>query len=396
MTRLMSRIGLISLLGLSMTIPTLGSLRQESMYKDQVAVLLYHHISDTVQGSGTVSTALFRKQLTYLTERNYHFITMDEFKNYLNGAPVPDNAALVTFDDGYESFYTDAVPILKEYNIPGTVFVITGTISEPRKGTTPFMDLGELRALAADQPLITVGSHTDSLHEKQEGRAFLTQRLSKSGRQESDEEYLSRIKSDTIMARSKLKEAGAGDVDIMAYPFGFYNRQAVASLQEQGIKYAFTVMPRVVTRSSDKMRLPRINAGGPYVTPEALHNMIKRRVKREHKGSQAVRLRETVEQLGGELYVDQSDNKMVIFYNGEKYKINAQSTAFTKLSDNTIYTLQKPLFNKNNYAYIQLTDLQSILQTTILYDEATGTFTCPAPAESDPAIAKSTASLSRQ
>ncbi len=43
----------------------------------------------------------------------------------MEGATVPSNAVLVTFDDGYQSFYTAAYPILKSLRIPAVNFVIT-------------------------------------------------------------------------------------------------------------------------------------------------------------------------------------------------------------------------------------------------------------------------------
>ena len=44
------------------------------------------------------------------------------------GQPIPRNAFVLTFDDGYECVYTNAWPILKELQIPATIFVITGLL----------------------------------------------------------------------------------------------------------------------------------------------------------------------------------------------------------------------------------------------------------------------------
>lgn len=45
-------------------------------YSDQVTVLMYHHVHDTDQSSNTVSSKLFRDQLSFLQSKGYHFISL--------------------------------------------------------------------------------------------------------------------------------------------------------------------------------------------------------------------------------------------------------------------------------------------------------------------------------
>jgi poly-beta-1,6-N-acetyl-D-glucosamine N-deacetylase len=383
MTKLWIRIGILTFFGMTLAVSSLSAFRPEEMYKDQVAVLMYHHVSDTTEGPGTISTSLLRDQLSFLQSQSYQFITLNDFKDYMEGAPVPPNAVLVTFDDGYESFYTDAYPILKDLQVPAVSFVITGTIADPKNGTTPFMSKEELTALAGEKGLIDLECHSDSLHEKQNGKAFMTHKLIRNGRQESGTEYVSRITEDAKACSSKIAEISPDNGRVLAYPFGIYNREAVAALKEGGIQYAFTVMPKIVTRNSDPMRLPRINAGSPYVQPETLHNMIMRRITNVGRAHESVPLRETVEQIGGELYRDKADGNAGILFNGEQYKLSSDRGSVTKVSDQSVYPLTKPLFIKRNRSYIDLQDLQRILGVSIRFDESTKTFTTASPAESD-------------
>lgn len=384
MKKLFLRISLLCGLGLTMAVSSLSAFEPDILYKDQVAVLMYHHVSDTVKGPGTISTELFRNQLSFLESRHYNFISLDEFKAYMEGAAVPDNAVLVTFDDGYESFYTNAYPVLQQLDIPGVSFVITGTTDDPQKGTTPFMNREELTKLGKRKGFIELQSHTDSQHEKQNGKAYLTHRLQLNGRTETDTEYKSRVTGDTVVCRTKLDSYAPGSGDTMAYPFGIYNPEAITAVQDGGIRYAFTVMPKIVTRESDPMRLPRLNAGSPYVQPETLHNMIMRRVTAvKEKGGEEAPLRETLEQLGGELYKDKADNQLGMNYNGTLFKFSPDKASVTRLADNAVFTLDRPLYVEGRRSYILLKDLERILGITIRLDSDTGTYTTDPPTESD-------------
>lgn len=98
---------LLAIIGISLIFSPLLAKRSEGIYyQDQVAVLMYHHIHDKDQSSSTITTKLFQDQMQMLTDKGYHFISLPEFRNFMQGSTVPDNAVLITFDDGYQSFYT--------------------------------------------------------------------------------------------------------------------------------------------------------------------------------------------------------------------------------------------------------------------------------------------------
>ncbi|MFD2881486.1 hypothetical protein ACFTAO_45400 [Paenibacillus rhizoplanae] len=77
-------------------------------YKDHVAVLMYHHLTETplMLYPGVLPAVQFDEQMQLLKQEGFHVITMKQYREFmLDRAPVPDNAVLLTFDDGYESFY---------------------------------------------------------------------------------------------------------------------------------------------------------------------------------------------------------------------------------------------------------------------------------------------------
>ena len=96
----------------------------------------------------------FRKQMQYLHDEGYHTITMDELYEYVtNGTALPDKPVLITFDDGYIDNYQHAFPILKEYNMKATLFMITSAFGESR-----FVNVEQLKEMQANG--IDIQSHT--------------------------------------------------------------------------------------------------------------------------------------------------------------------------------------------------------------------------------------------
>ncbi|WP_438431920.1 polysaccharide deacetylase family protein [Gorillibacterium sp. sgz500922] len=259
-----------------------GLIRANDAYRDQVAVLMYHHIADDNTSSSTITTALFREQLAYLQERGYRFISLAEFKAFLSGASVPGKAVFVTFDDGYDSYYRLGVPIMKELGVPSINFIITSHLRQKQTSGIPTLTKAAIQKMLAETPLALVGSHSDNLHNEAnngKGKPLLVARLAKDGRTETDAEYEARIRNDLNASHSLLSELSPNSADAIAYPYGVYDREALRLVRESGFRYGFTIAPGMTTRSSDPLKLPRINAGNPEVSPAELDKMIQSRVR---------------------------------------------------------------------------------------------------------------------
>ncbi|WP_311295084.1 polysaccharide deacetylase family protein [Paenibacillus sp. MER TA 81-3] len=215
--------------------------------------LPYLCIHETDRSSGTIKTSLFRALLSYLTQRGYHFISLEEFRQYINGGKVPPNAVLVTFDDGYESFYWNAFPILQELHVPAVNFYVTRRMFYSGGLHVPLMKRDQIKNMLNTVPRIDIQCHTHNMHKKVNGRAVLAYRL--------------------------LKSLQMRPVDSFAYPYGKYSKDAKSAIYEAGIRYAFTIRPGIMTRHANRMTIPRINAGNPSITPQKLHEYIVRFAK---------------------------------------------------------------------------------------------------------------------
>lgn len=280
------RQGLIPLLAVAVTLllaPGLFHASEMVWYTDQVAVIAYHQIDNQTTGDVTITAERFKEQLTDLLQRGYHFISLQQFRDYMAGAAVPANAVLITFDDGYESFYTQAYPILKELNIAAVNFVITKDLEHPEATRIPSLSRDEVRQMKKERRGMEAQCHSDSLHDSDpDGSPLLTTHVKREGRIESNADFDRRIAEDTKRCISRLRELNT-PVDAYAYPFGSYDAHTIQLLSDAGIRYAFTTTPGIVDRETDPMQIPRINGGSPFVKANSLNNLIIRKLYQQRK-----------------------------------------------------------------------------------------------------------------
>ena len=80
-----------------------------------------------------LKTNVFRLMLEYIKKNYYAMKLSDLVSSRAKYGHYPRNAVVITFDDGFKSFYYLAWPMLRDFNIPGTVFVVPGLIEkDPR------------------------------------------------------------------------------------------------------------------------------------------------------------------------------------------------------------------------------------------------------------------------
>lgn len=94
-----------------------------------VTVLMYHRIVGPNSLFDGCHVDLFRNQMQWLS-RNCHLIGPDEFVHCMNAPRRSRPYVLVTFDDGYRSYFDTAYPVTKELGIPTTVFLATSFIDD--------------------------------------------------------------------------------------------------------------------------------------------------------------------------------------------------------------------------------------------------------------------------
>lgn len=251
--------------------------KAQPYYSEAVAVLMYHHIHDQDHSTSTIHSQLFYNQLHYLKAQGFHFISMQQFRQFLQGKPLPPNAVLVTFDDGYESFYSHAYPILKQLSIPSVNFCITKHLAGTYKTYVAPMKPYHLRQLSTHQSTgsaIEFQCHTNNMHHYLGKNPMLVY----SGKTNQQQ-----LVHDITVSMQALQPFNNQPVDSLSYPYGRYNRGTLNAVRKAGIHYAFTIQEGLATRSSSHLTLPRINAGNPNMTPIALVRKLKRLAAAQHK-----------------------------------------------------------------------------------------------------------------
>jgi len=184
--------------------------------------------------------------MKFLAERNMA-VSMTDLHHYLKGkSALRNGSVLVTIDDGFRSTYSEALPILEEFEIPAVTFITPGLLGTCDLSTDPepYLTWDEISKLADSG--ITIGSH-----------AWSHRSL---GNLPSEE-----VRAEAILSREALEDHLHRPIDTFAYPFGTkadFNRTTADILNDNGYNYAFTSQHGVIRADQDPYELPRIKVEG--------------------------------------------------------------------------------------------------------------------------------------
>ncbi|TDM12158.1 intercellular adhesin biosynthesis polysaccharide N-deacetylase [Macrococcus lamae] len=186
------------------------------------------------------------QQLKWLKEQDANFVTLDEFTKYKKAGKFPAKCVWINFDDMDSSIYKYGQPVLKEYNVPATGFVITGEVGNDNFHNLQMSDTEELKKMK-DSGLWTFATHTNKLHTlTKEGSIFVKP------------ENRSKVQVDIQKSIDYLHREFNEDVTAIAYPYGQINDETIDELKQTPIKYGFTLQEQSVTKKTDNMKIPRI------------------------------------------------------------------------------------------------------------------------------------------
>ena len=207
-------------------------------------ILMYHNV-DEKAGFNTVSAENFERQLRYV-QQNWQLTDMD---TYVRECRTNPHVATVTFDDAYSCIVTHVLPVIRELNVPITIFVPVSHVGNYNRWDENLSDYKRINILSWDEieklsqnPLVTFGSHGMShtsfgkLSEKQ-------------------------IESELKMSKEILETHLQRKVDFFAYPYGQckdFGCTTPELLHEVGYKAAMTTLWRRHNRNENSYLLRRI------------------------------------------------------------------------------------------------------------------------------------------
>jgi peptidoglycan/xylan/chitin deacetylase (PgdA/CDA1 family) len=205
------------------------------------APILVYHVINTRPAQSTAPAALyvpadeFSSQMQALKADGWHAVTLDQLQAYwTRGVPLgPGTPFVITFDNGYASHYTNALPVLKRLGWVAVENLQLSGLAPPDGGLSD----AQIRGLiAAGWELDTQGiSHTE-----------LTA---------LDPAEMS---SEVATARQTLHSRYGVPVNWFSYPSGDYNATVIAAVSAAGYLGATTVNPGWASPQQDRFRLPRV------------------------------------------------------------------------------------------------------------------------------------------
>lgn len=217
----------------------------------RVPILMYHSVSENLFGRShpyyqiNTSPEVFSQQMRCLHQAHYHTLDLCQLMNGLESGADLSKAVVLTFDDGYQDFLTDAMPALRQCGFTATIFLATDRIQNTsvRMEGVDYLTWREVRELQ-DQG-ISFGSHTVT---------------------HPDLRSLGPEQIEYELARSKeiIEDKLGIPVNSFAYPFSFpeedtnFTRFLLDELQNQGFQNAVTTILGRAGRNSNPFFLPRL------------------------------------------------------------------------------------------------------------------------------------------
>lgn len=225
-----------------------GQAAAEESYTAQVPILMYHHLAEQGQGDDIISVSRFEEQIRALSDAGYTAVSFEDLKAWVEqGTELPEKPVVITFDDGYESNYSLAYPILKKYGMKATIFVIgvsvgKDTYKDTGEAMIPHFSL-EQAAEMEQSGLVDVESHGYDIHQVtgRDPEPIRKGVLPLAG--ESDWDYAEFLKEDC----RKMAELLGKTPGVLAYPYGDCSELSEEVLGEMGVWATVTITEKTNT-----------------------------------------------------------------------------------------------------------------------------------------------------
>lgn len=203
----------------------------------QIPILMYHQFTTNPEGeSGWLRGNYayigdFRAQMQHIATTGFYLPTWDELSAFIDGRLyLPAHSVIITDDDADQTWFDLAVPVIDEYKLLSTSFMITAYRQDP-----------------APSIYVQRRSHTNDMHQAgANGKGRMVNWT-----------------AEEIAADMNASGDILGVREVMAYPFGHYNDTAKQGVAMAGFEMARTIEPGYVTIGTDKYALPvvRIDYG---------------------------------------------------------------------------------------------------------------------------------------
>ncbi len=290
--------------------------------RSPLRILCYHGIWLGPRHFGNylfMSADRFTQHIRFIHSNNYRILELNDALDRLDAGTLPDNAVVITIDDGWYSTYKYMVPILESYKIPATVYAYT----RPIESESPVFPILIRYLLENSNPMVLRFDQIFENHHEQydisnpilcekaiaslarnfllldEGNKWRKPLLRLAGILEADIDHLLNERVFDLMNEDELLDCVSRGIDIelhthnhvfdirdpgslnseivenqrflndisensyehFCYPSGYYHEDCFSELEQLGIKSATTTTPGFVYSSTNRLTLPRILDG---------------------------------------------------------------------------------------------------------------------------------------
>ncbi|WP_221798260.1 polysaccharide deacetylase family protein [Oceanobacter mangrovi] len=221
-----------------------------------LVILQYHHVSTDTPPETSIAPADFERHLQLLQQQHMTVVSLPQaIKALQQGQPLPPRAVAITFDDAYESIYSQAFPLLKQRGWPFTIFVNPGPVDQQLPGTISWDQLRQMQQAGA-----TIANHTLN-------HPYLLNRPAG----QSLDQWLT---TEVLGAEQRIKEELGSSTRMLAYPYGEFSLEISDWLRRHRF-IAFGQQSGAVGEQTYWQAIPRFPAAASYANLETLTPKLK-------------------------------------------------------------------------------------------------------------------------
>lgn len=235
------------------------------MAQVDVSAFIYHRFGESRYAATNIDTDVFEKQLIWLKEQRLSTISVSELEKALATGNKLEGV-MITIDDAYSSFYQNAFPLIKKYQIKASLFVNTEQVGQ--KGYMSWSQIKEVMEAG-----IEIGNHTHT--------HLQLLSLPKSERQKKWKEELQ-------TSQTAFQQHVGFVPKYFAYPYGEYDDQYITYLKEAGFSLAFAQHSGGISLATNIFALPRFPMGAGFATLQGFQGKARMKGFDLHEVSQVV------------------------------------------------------------------------------------------------------------
>jgi len=227
---------------------------------ERLVALAYHDVVTTAVEAQRDPTAVtvdtLVQQFAWLRGNGYQPVDLDTW--LVGGEALPKRPVLLTFDDGYASFHTHVLPLLRLFGFPAVLAPVTAWIDTPDGSAVDyggewhsrdrFLTWAQLADVAASG-LVEVATHTHDLHRGVIGNpngnlqpAAVTRLFDpQSGSYETEDAQAGRVRRDLVQSLHLFEQHLGDRPRTIAWPYGRYTASTQSIAEELGLRIALTL-----------------------------------------------------------------------------------------------------------------------------------------------------------